>query len=354
MSSASVVALKPVRASDKRIVNGGTDVNQLAPFKYTWAWDKFIKANANHWVPTEIGMGSDIFDFKQKLSDADKHLFTNVLSFLSTSDIMAMRNIGLAIMEKITAPEIQAYQARQIAEESVHTWTYQHCIEVLGLDQGEVYNRYRVIPEIHAKIAIAARRLESVLRPNIDLKDRDELQNFLMAYTFFAGVFEGTWFYNGFTPVFALQRRGLMKETAEQFQYILRDEVLHAEFGLQVVSEIMAEENIRLDPVAWRTMWEECHAAEEDYMNYVLPRPMVGYSASQHMEQFRYIANRRAREVGMPEVYPGAENVLTWLDEQAIIKKEKNFFETRVTEYQRGSALSWDDEEPGAGGTPSP
>jgi ribonucleoside-diphosphate reductase beta chain len=277
-----------------------------------------------------------VHDYHHKLTLEEKHVYENVLSYLTTSDILAMRNIGLAVMEKMSAPELQIYQARQVYEESLHTWTYQHCIESIGLDQGEIYNRYRVVPEINGKIQIANRRLNSILRADIDLTDRDELHNFLMAYIFFAGIFEGCWFYNGFSPIFALQRRGLMKGTAEQLQYIMRDEVLHASFGIRVAKQIMVEEQIRPDPKAIAEMWGECEAAEEAYAGYILRDPILGYSREDHVGQFRFIANRRARSLGLEEPFPGAEPTLAWLDEQANLRKEKNFFETRVTEYQAG------------------
>ena len=340
--AASAASMKPVNPDDKRVVNGMTDINQLAPFKYPWAWDYFLNANKNHWTPLDINMTQDLHDYQHKLTLEEKHLYENVLSYLTTSDILAMRNIGLAVMEKMSAPELQIYQARQVYEEALHTWTYQHCIETIGLDQGEIYNRYRVVPQINAKIQIANRRLSSVLRPDIDLHDRDELENFVMAYIFFAGIFEGCWFYNGFSPIFALQRRGLMKGTAEQFQYIMRDEVMHASFGIRVAKTIIREENVKLDPKAISEMWQEADAAEAGYANYLLKDPILGYSAEDHIGQFRFIANRRARSLELEEPFPGAEATLTWLDEQANLRKEKNFFETRVTEYQTGGALNWD------------
>jgi ribonucleoside-diphosphate reductase beta chain len=333
--------LRPVNPEDKRVVNGMTDINQLAPFKYPWAWEYFLNANRNHWTPLDIGMAQDVHDYHHKLTLEERHVYENVLSYLTTSDILAMRNIGLAVMEKMSAPELQIYQARQVYEESLHTWTYQHCIETIGLNQGEIYNRYRVVPEINGKIQIANRRLDSILRADIDLTDRDELHNFLLAYIFFAGIFEGCWFYNGFSPIFALQRRGLMKGTAEQFQYIMRDEVLHASFGIRVAKQIMLEEKIRPDQDAIAEMWAECEAAEEAYAGYILRDPILGYSRDDHVGQYRFIANRRARNLGLDEPYPGAEPTLSWLDEQANLRKEKNFFETRVTEYQAGG-LKWE------------
>ncbi|PHS23776.1 MAG: ribonucleotide reductase [Methylophaga sp.] len=332
----------PVNVDDKRVVNGLTDVNQLAPFKYPWAWEYFLNANKNHWTPLDINMTADIHDYNHKLTLEEKHVYTNVMSYLTTSDILAMRNIGLAVMEKMTAPELQIYQARQVYEEALHTWTYQHCIETIGLDQSEIYNRYRVVPEINQKIQLANRRLDSILRSDMDLTDRDQLEDFVMAYAFFGGIFEGCWFYNGFSPIFALQRRGLMKGTAEQLQYIMRDEVLHASFGIRVVKQIIKEENVVLDPVKIQEMFEEAYEAEKIYTSYILRDPILGYSKEDHIAQFRFIANRRARQLGFAEPFPGAENTLAWLDEQANMKKEKNFFETKVTEYQTGGALKWD------------
>ena len=335
--------LTPVNPDDKRVINGQTDINQLAPFKYPWAWSFFLNANKNHWTPLDINMAQDVTDYRHKLTLEEKHVYENVLSYLTTSDILAMRNIGLAVMEKMSAPELQIYQARQVYEESLHTWTYQHCIETLGLNQSEIYNRYRVVPEINQKIAMANKRLNSVLRSDINLKDPDELHNFVISYLFFAAIFEGCWFYNGFSPVFALQRRGLMKGTAEQFQYIMRDEVMHAAFGIRVVKQIIQEENLKINKKDIRNMWDEAYEAEKAYTNYILRDPILGYSAEMHLGQFQFIANRRAIQLGLDEEpFPGAELTLPWLDEQANLRKEKNFFETRVTEYQTGGALNWD------------
>ena len=334
-------ALPPIDVNDKRVVNGKADVNQLAPFKYPWAWEYFLNANKNHWTPLDVNMTQDVNDYHHKLTLEEKHVFENVLAYLTTSDILAMRNIGLAVMEKMTAPELQIYQARQVFEEAMHTWTYQHCIETIGIDQSEIYNRYRVVPAINRKIRLANRRLEAALSKNMDLSNRDDLEQFLMSYTFFAAVFEGCWFYNGFSPIFALQQRGLMKGTSEQLQYIMRDEIMHYGFGMKVVKQIMLEEDIGLDPRAMTAMWEECDAAEEGYAKYLLPQPILGYNAEDHIEQFRFIANRRAKQLKQHEPFPGARNALPWLNEQASLRKEKNFFETRVIEYQTGAALDW-------------
>lgn len=332
----------PINPDDKRVINGMSGINQLAPFKYQWAWQYFLNANKNHWTPLDINMSQDIYDYQHKLTTEEQHVYTNVLSYLTTSDILAMRNIGLAVMEKMTAPELQIYQARQVYEEALHTWAYQHCIETIGLEQSEIYNRYRVVPEINQKIELANNRLNSVLKSDMDLTNKDELESFILSYAFFAGVFEGCWFYNGFSPIFALQRRGFMKGTGEQLQYIMRDEVLHASFGIRVVKQIIKEEKVKVNPKEIRLMFEEAEQAENIYANYILRDAILGYCKDDHIKQFRFIANRRAKQLGFEHPFPGAKVALPWLDEQANMRKEKNFFETKVTEYQTGGALKWD------------
>lgn len=334
--------IEPTKASDKRVVNGKGDINQLMPLRYEWAWQFYLNGNKNHWLPTEIPMGPDIADYRS-LTAAEKHVYENVLAYLTTSDILAMRNIGLAIMEKVSAPELQIYMARQVFDEAVHTHSYQHCIENLGLDQGEIYNRYRVVPEIYRKIELSNRRLGAVLHSDIDLSGKHALHTFAMSYLFFAAVFEGVWFFNGFNPIFAFQRRGLMKATGEMFQYILRDETMHSSFGLKVIKTMLEEEGLTLNQAEVDEMWAECHEAEEAYIKYIFRTPILGYSVDMHMGQFRYIANRRMRALNMPEPYPGAVDCILWLDEQTGgTRKEKSFFESRVTEYQSGGAVQWD------------
>ena len=342
LNETEMQSLPPVRAEDKRVINATTDINQLAPFKYPWAWEYFLKANHNHWTPLEINMASDVHDYKHRLTADERHMFENVLAYLTTADILAMRNIGLAVMEKMSAPELQIYQARQVYEESLHTWTYQHCIETLNLDQGEIYNRYRTVPAIYGKIALANRRLDKILKSDLDLTDPKNVQDFILSYAFFAAIFEGAWFYNGFTPIFALQRRGLMKGTAEQFQYIMRDEVLHASFGIRVLKQLMLEEDFTPEEALWNNLWEEAFEAENNYANYILQNPILGYNQELHMAQYKFVVNRRARQLGLNEPYPNAKNAIPWLDEQANLRKEKNFFETRVTEYQSNANLNWD------------
>jgi ribonucleoside-diphosphate reductase beta chain len=336
-------ALRPVKAEDKRIILGEADVNQLAPFAYPWAWEDFLKAQDNHWTPKEVEMAPDVscYHSNPEFDSASRHIFENVFAQLVTFDVLAARSIQTAIMEKITAPEVSQYLVRQSFEESVHVWTYQHILETVGIEQTEVYNRYRTVPEIYHKVKMTTERLSAITDPYLDLRQVKNLDMFLMSYMFFAAVFEGLFFYHGFTPIFSLQRRGLMTASGTQLQYIMRDESLHYQFGIKVVNQIMLEQNYRPDPKAVQQMFEEAEDAEAAYAKYIMPKPVVGYSAEDHIEQFRFLANLRAKALGYLEPFPGAKCTTPWLDEQANLRKEKNFFEARVTEYRQSSSLKW-------------
>ena len=333
--------MEAISSNEKRVIDGHSDVNQLMPFKYHWAWRDFLNAQKNHWTPLDISMSEDISDYP-KLEPDEKHVYDNVMATLSTMDIMAMRNIGLAVMEKVTAPEIQIYMGRQIDEECIHTWAYSHCIETLGMPQYEIYNRYRVVPEIRQKMELAKSMLDPICDTSLDTHKESDLCQFLLSYMFFAGVFEGMWFYGGFTPIFALQRMGKMRKTAEQLQYIMRDEAMHVAFGVQTIRAIMEEKQYRPSEELVHRMFIESYQSEAIYADYIMQKPILGYNADIHKAQMRYLGNRRLKQLGYNTI-GDTPNPVPWLDEQVNIKKEKNFFETKVTEYQSGSALEWDE-----------
>ena len=337
---------KAIHTGDKRIINGRGDINQLMPFKYPWAWEFFLISNKNNWSPLDINMSKDINDYHHEIDDEQKHVFENVLAYLSTADVLAMRNIGLAVMEKMSAPELQAYQSRQIAEEATHCWSYSHAIETIGLDQKEIYNRYRVVPAIHGKIAYSNKILDEVMARDFELNTTENIKKFALAYIFFAAIFEGVWFTNGFTPLFALQRLGVMKGTAEQISYISRDENLHVSFGIRVIKELLLENpEVKIEQHEIEKMFKECEALEADYADYILPGDgILGYTAEDHKQNYKFFSNRRCRLLGFAEPYPDVTTSPTpWMDEQALMSKEKNFFETTVTEYQVGAGLDWGD-----------
>jgi ribonucleoside-diphosphate reductase beta chain len=338
-----------IEVSDKRMINCRADLNQLVPFKYPWAWDKFLSGCANHWMPHEISMAADIELWKRPggLTDDERLIVERSLGFFSTADSLVANNIVLAIYRHITNPECRQYLLRQAFEESIHVLSYQHIIESLGMDEGRIFNMYREVPSVHAKAAYALPLTQALSDPHFQTGTFTTDQQLLKDLIAFYLIFEGIFFYVGFSQVLSLGRRNKMVGTAEQFQYILRDESMHVNFGVDVINQIKIE-----NPNLWTADFQNeiiemiCDGVELEcaYARDTMPRGILGMNAEVFEDYVKFIANRRFLQIGLPEQYPKKANPFPWMSEMIDLKKEKNFFETRVTEYQVGGTLSWDEE----------
>ena len=337
-----------VHVDDKQIINCRADLNQLVPFKYMWAWKKYLQACNNHWMPQEINMTADIKLWKDRnaLSEDERRVVKRNLGFFSTADSLVANNLVLAVYRHITNPECRQYLLRQAFEEAVHTHAYQYCIETLGLDEAEIFNMYRELPSVAHKTEWALPYTQSLNDPTFSTGTPENDQRLLRDLIAFYVVFEGIFFYVGFAQILSMGRRNKMTGVAEQFQYILRDESMHMNFGIDVINQIKAE-NTHL----WTAAFQQEVTAiilsgvdfEKRYAEDTMPRGMLGMNANLFKDYVEYIANRRCSQIGLPALFPvKAESPFPWMSEIVDLKKEKNFFETRVTEYQTGGALEWD------------
>jgi ribonucleoside-diphosphate reductase beta chain len=338
-----------IQVDDKKIINCRADLNQLVPFKYKWAWQKYLDACANHWMPNEINMSADVALWKdpEGLTEDERMIIKRNLGFFSTADSLVANNLVLAVYRLITNPECRQYLLRQAFEEALHTHAYQYVIESLGMDEAEVFNMYREVPSVSYKAAWSLKYTQSLSDPTFQTGTLENDQRLLRDLIAFYVIFEGIFFYVGFTQVLSMGRRNKMTGTAEQFQYILRDESMHLNFGIDVINQIKIE-----NPHLWTESFkQECIAMiregvdmEFRYAVDTMPRGILGLNSEMFQEYLQFIANRRCAQIGLPLQYPGAANPFPWMSEIMDLKKEKNFFETRVIEYQTGGALTWDEE----------
>ena len=336
-----------VRVDDKKIINCRADLNQLVPFKYDWAWQKYLDACANHWMPQEINMNADIALWKDPngLTEDERTIIKCNLGFFSTADSLVANNLVLAVYRHISNPECRQYLLRQAFEEALHTHAYQYAVESLGLDEGEIFNMYREVPAVARKAEWALSYTQYLADPHFKTGAPENDRKLLRELVAFYVIFEGIFFYVGFVQVLSMGRRNKMTGTAEQFQYILRDESMHMNFGIDVINQIKIE-----NPHLWTEGFKQelvqmIRAAvelESQYAHDTMPRGVLGLNATSFDEYLRFIANRRCAQIGLPEQYQGATNPFPWMSEILDLKKEKNFFETRVTEYQTGGTLTWD------------
>ncbi len=337
---------KRIQVDDKQIINCRADLNQLVPFKYEWAWQKYLSACNNHWMPQEINMTADIALWKNSdgLTEDERLVVERNLGFFSTADSLVANNLVLAVYKHITNPECRQYLLRQAFEEAIHTHAYQYCIESLGLDEGKLFNMYREIPSVATKAEWALPYTQSLGDINFRTGTHENDQRLLRDLIAFYVIFEGIFFYVGFAQILSMGRRNKMTGVAEQFQYILRDESMHMNFGIDVINQIKIE-----NPNLWTEDFKkdmvklilEGVDLETQYAYDTMPRGILGMNAPMFEEYLHYIANRRLTQIGLEEHFKGANNPFPWMSEILDLKKEKNFFETRVTEYQTGGALNW-------------
>ena len=340
-------AAERVTVDDKAMINCRADLNQLVPFKYDWAWQKYLDGCANHWMPQEINMNADVALWKREggLTADERIIVKRSLGFFSTADSLVANNLVLAIYRLITNPECRQYILRQAFEEAIHTHAYQYCIESLGMDEGEIFNMYHEIPSVAKKASWGLKYTKEISDPTFNTgtpeTDRQLLKNLIAFYCCLEGIF----FYCGFTQILSMGRRNKMTGTSEQFQYILRDESMHLNFGIDMINQIKLE-----NPHLWDNemkdkatqMMLEATQLEIEYARDTMPRGVLGMNAAMMEDYLKFIANRRLNQLGLKEQFAGAQNPFPWMSEIMDLRKEKNFFETRVIEYQTGGALSWD------------
>ena len=336
-----------VTVDDKAMINCRADLNQLVPFKYDWAWQKYLDGCANHWMPQEVNMNADIALWKNPngLTPDERLIVKRNLGFFSTADSLVANNLVLAVYRLVTNPECRQYILRQAFEEAIHTHAYQYCIESLSMDEGEIFNMYHEVPSVAKKASWGLKYTRELSDPSFTTGTKEKDQALLKNLIAFYCCLEGIFFYCGFTQILSMGRRNKMTGTSEQFQYILRDESMHLNFGIDMINQIKFE-----NPGLWTDelkqaatqMILEATQLEIEYARDTMPRGVLGMNASMMEEYLQFIANRRLVQIGLPEQFVGAENPFPWMSEIMDLRKEKNFFETRVIEYQTGGALTCD------------
>ncbi len=334
------------KADQKRLIAcNAVDVNQLMPLKYKWAWEHYLNGCANHWMPTEVPMAKDIELWKSdQLSDAERRVIMRNLGFFSTAESLVGNNIVLAIFRHITNAETRQYLLRQAFEEAIHTHTFHYVVESLNLNQGEIFNMYQEINSIHEKDAFEMRLTEDILKSDFTIDTLEGKQKFLENLIGFYVIMEGIFFYSGFAMILSFHRQNKMTGIGEQFQYILRDETIHLNFGIDLINGIKEE-----NPEIWTPDFQdhivelirEAVRLEYLYAKDCLPEGILGLSAPMFKDYVEYIGNRRLERIGLPTLFQNARNPFPWMSETIDLGKEKNFFETRVTEYQSAASLTW-------------
>ena len=340
-------AARRIDHRDKRLINSyQVDVNQLTPLRYHWAWEHYLNGCANHWMPHEVSMGRDIEIWRSdSLTTDERLLITRNLGFFSTAESLVGNNLVLAIFKHVTNPECRQYLLRQAFEEAVHTHAFLYIVESLGMDERTVFNMYREIPAIARKDAFEMQLTAALLDPGFATQTVAGIQTFVENLVGYYLIMEGIFFYTGFVMILSFHRQNRMTGIGEQFQYILRDETIHLNFGIDLVNGIKQE-----NPEIWSPdfrshivdLVRQAVELEVAYAQDCLPNGILSLNGALFREYVQHIADRRLERIGLPVQYRSL-NPFPWMSETMDLGKEKNFFETRVTEYQSAVMLRWDD-----------
>jgi ribonucleoside-diphosphate reductase beta chain len=329
------------------IINSSkTDPNKILPITYSWAREYYRSGVNNNWVPEEVSMQKDVEQWKSDsvLSEPERRLILWNLGFFSTAESLTANNIVLAVYQHITNPEARQYLLRQGFEEAIHTDTFIYCCDTLGLDPDEIYNMYQTIPSIKDKDDFVVELTKSVFDPSFTTEGPQNVQRFLHDLIGYYVIMEGIFFYAGFAMMLALKRKNKMVGIGEQFEYIMRDESLHLAFGCDLIKTIRTE-----NPSVWTPQFcsevaelvKKAVELEKRYARDACPQGLLGINAERFGDYVEYVADRRLERLGLPKIY-NRDNPFPWMSQSTDLSKEKNFFETRVTEYQSAAALSWD------------
>lgn len=330
------------------IINNSTvDPNKILPMRYMWARQHYKDGVANNWTPEEVSMQQDVEHWKSNdvLSANERRLILWNLGFFSTAESLTANNLILSVYQHVTNPECRQYILRQAYEEAVHTDTFIYCCDSLGLDPDEIYNMYETIPSIKEKDDFVVNLTKSLMDPHFKTDTTENIQQFIHDLIGYYVIMEGIFFYAGFAMMLALKRQGKMIGIGEQFEYIMRDESIHLAFGCDLINTIIEE-----NPEIWTEdfkqkvvgLIKEAVILEQQYAHDACPQGMLAINAKQFSDYVEYIADRRLERINLPKVY-GKPNPFPWMSQATDLSKEKNFFETRVTEYQTAGSLEWGD-----------
>jgi ribonucleoside-diphosphate reductase beta chain len=331
------------RLEGKRVINGirSAELNVL-PLKYFEAYRLYKQMKANHWEPDVIDMTKDCTLWNSsKLNHKERWIIEMGVGYFSAAEGIVGDSVLHVIEENLTAAELKHAALRQIAEESIHMDSLLHIIGSLNIDLDEVTAKFEDIPSIRQKNAFITRQMPE-LKMGLDLTKTVNKQKFAKALFGITQVMEGTQFYALFAMILCLHRQNRMTGIGQMFQYTLRDESNHIALGRYLLQELIKE-----NPDVWTEEFRqeliefmrEGVQLEKEFVVDCLPEDVVGLTQNDFGDYVDYNADRRLISLGLPALSGVKNNPFLWLDEVMFLKKEKNFFETRVTEYQTGGSV---------------
>ncbi len=336
--------------ASKKVINGkDTMFFNILPIKYNWAYDLYKTMKANHWEPEDIPMQRDVEQWRSdNISDVERWIIKMGIGYFSAAEGIVGDNVQHVVRELVTAPELKLVLGRHAHEENIHADSLVYMISSLGLNPHECEAMFEDIPTISEKNAFVVNNSRA-MRRDIDLTILSNKQDLAKNIFLFGQVMEGTQFYGLFGMILSLYRQNKFPGIGQMFSYTLRDESNHIEVFRNLLMDLIDE-----NPEIWtedfrqdlRATMREGIELEKKFIRDCLPVAAVGLNSDEFEQYIDFIADRRLSSCGLaPLNVESAKNPFPWLAEMMDIKKEQNFFEGTVTEYQKSSSLAEVDDD---------
>ena len=327
----------------KRVINGRDSMAfNLLPLKYQWAYDLYRTMKANHWEPEDIQMQTDIGQWRgSEIADNERWIIRMGIGYFSAAEGIVGDNIQHVVRELVTAPELKLVLGRHAHEENIHADSLLYMISSLGINPHECEAMFEQIPTILRKNEFVSRNSRA-LRRELDLTKIENKKLLARNIFLFGQVMEGTQFYGLFGMILSLYRQKKFPGIGQMFRYTLRDESNHIEVFRNLFMDLV-KENMEIWTPEFREelrdVMREGIALEKDFIRDCLPVNSVGLSLDEFLNYIDYIADRRLEGVGLEPLNAKIINPLPWLAEVMDSRIEQNFFEGKVTDYQKASSL---------------
>jgi ribonucleoside-diphosphate reductase beta chain len=329
----------------KRVVGGRETMTfNLLPLRYGWAYELYRTMKANHWEPEDIQMAHDIEQWRDSraLSEIDRWIVRMGIGYFSAAEGIVGDNIIHVVRELVTASELKLVLGRHAHEENIHADSLLYMIASLGINPHECEAMFEDVPTIVRKNEFVT-RISHDLRRDLDLTLPENKKLLAKNIFVFGQCMEGTQFYGLFGMILSLYRQNKIPGIGQMFRYTLRDESNHIEVFRNLFMDLI-EENRAIWTTEFkeelRGLMREAVELEKEFIRDCLPVNAVGLRLEDFLTYIDFIADRRLEGCGLAPLSGGIKNPLPWLAEMMDIKKEQNFFEGRVTEYQKASSLS--------------
>jgi len=334
----------------KKKVIGGEHISGfgLAPLKYEWAYEIYSNMRANHWEPEDIPMQKDVEQWRSdEISDVERWIIKMGIGYFSAAEGIVGDNMIHVICEFVSAPELELVFRRHAHEENIHADSLVYIVSSLGLNPHECEAIFEGVQTVQEKTDFVVANSRS-LRRDMDMSLTENKQALARNIFIFGQCMEGTQFYGLFGMILSLYRQNKFPGIGQMFRYTLRDESNHIELLRNLLNEIRTE-----NPEIWtddfkeelRQTMAEAVKLEKNFIRDCLPVSAVGLNIEDFHQYIDFIADRRLITCGLEPLFGNVGNPFPWLAEMIDIKKEQNFFEGRVTEYQKSTALGNIDDD---------